>query len=122
MITFKPIPRESSAAVRKVGSRQLHNFIVHSISKSKMDPSEMSWVADKVALMLRQKKKDLTRDEINTAIEYIRFLLSKMLTLKTKNLVRVARELFSPGQGRKTSIASFPRRKKMSGRHKKVAQ
>jgi hypothetical protein len=121
MITFKPIPRESTAAVRRVTPQRLHNFIVHSISKSKIDPEEMSWVATKVADMLRRKKKDMTNEEINTAIEYIRFLLSKMLTLKTKNLVRVARELFSPGEGRKTNIASFPRRKKLTGRHKKVA-
>lgn len=118
MITLKPLPREKPMTKRQEQVRSLHNFTIHTISQKGIDPDEMAWVAGRVAHMLGGTKKDMSSDDINTAIEYIRFLLSKMQLLKTKKLTALARELFNPGGGRKTSITSFPRPRKNHRRTK----
>lgn len=110
MITLKPLPREGkNRTVRPKKPDNLMNFTIRAISKSKLDRSELAWVAGKVASMLGKKKANLSNNEINTAIEYIRFLLSKMHLLKTKRLATLAREILSPGESHKTRISSFVR-------------
>lgn len=105
MITFKPLPCE-----RPVKNRTRTGFTLQPISKTTLDEEQMIWVAGKVSEMLYTKKGDLTRDEINTAIEYTRFLLSKMQLLKVKNLKKLALQIVT-----KT-------RKKNNSSRKKVAR
>lgn len=113
MITIKPIPREKAVSAIRRKRMELRNFTIHAISHGQLNKEEVAWVAQRVAHMLGGKKKgELSNKEINTAIEYIRFLLSKMQLLKTKRLTALARELFHPGDGRKTQIVSFVRPKR----------
>lgn len=115
MVTIKPLPNERSMArTREIKRVVLNNFTVRAISKNKINAEEMAYVAAKVASMLGKKKTNLSNDEINTAIDYIRFLLSKMHLLKTKRLVTLARELFSPGEARKTKISAMNRPRRPS--------
>lgn len=113
MIFPKPIPSE------KLGIQTPHrfnfrNFTVKAISDRKINPKEMQWVAERVAHILSEKGDRLTRKEIDSVINSIRILLSKMQLLKARGFTKLARELLNPGEGHTTrsNVLVLPRRTK----------
>jgi hypothetical protein len=126
MIGIKPLPLEKSNNRSSRQKLNLRDFTVRAISDQKIDSKEMKWVAERVAHILGEKGDRLTKKEIDSVINSIRILLSKMQLLKARGFTKLARELLHPGEGHTTrsNVLVLPRRSKRLERKsplKKVA-
>lgn len=104
MISFKPIPRETPARtpVRST-AKPKKQFKIHPVSSGKIGNDQMAWVARRIADMLSDKRKDLSKEEINQTIDYVRLLLHKMQVIKTKKLEQLASEFIEKTKKQKSN-------------------